>query len=202
MIFRRGSYQKNGMTLIEVLVVVSLISLISIAVYTSLSSALRVWKRSRQAIVEQEIVFFFEKITQDLRNSFLYSGISYEGGENELSFPTIIQTLPDSDSSLSSGEDIDQIGQVSYEYDLNEKALLRRQANYSQAIREKKVPATVVLKNVERVRFRYIYFTDDGEFTNPSVMDTPPSAVEIEVAFGDKKGDRIMRKFIDVPAGN
>ncbi|MCA9405633.1 MAG: hypothetical protein KC684_03785 [Candidatus Omnitrophica bacterium] len=190
------------MTLIEVLVVVSLISLISIAVYTSLSSALRVWKRSRQAIVEQEIVFFFEKITQDLRNSFLYSGISYEGGENELSFPTIIQTLPDSDSSLSSGEDIDQIGQVSYEYDLNEKALLRRQANYSQAIREKKVPATVVLKNVERVRFRYIYFTDDGEFTNPAVMDTPPSAVEIEVAFGDKKGNRVMRKFIDVPVGN
>lgn len=196
-----NAQNKKAMTLIEVLVVVSIIALLSFAIYTSLSSGIRVWRRSQNVVLEEDIVLFFDRVSRDLHNAFEYSLIKFEGKEDSMSFATIVQVLPDANSGFSQDEYIEQIGKVEYSFDGNNDILLRKEANYSQAVKEKFAAERPVLRSVERVRFRYIYYTDEGEFLSSEMLKTLPAGVEIEVTFSDTKGKRVMRKFVDIPVG-
>ena len=87
--------QKNALTLIETLLVVSFVSLVSIAIYKSLASGIKVWGKAHDLVVEEDIAVFFDKITSDLRNTFYYSDLDFYGENYRMSFPTIVHTLKD-----------------------------------------------------------------------------------------------------------
>lgn len=195
------SSSKQGMTLMEVLIVISLISMISVAIYGALSNGINVWEKSNQLVVEEDVAIFFDKIAVDLHNAFLYSKIQFEGNEFRFSFPTVVYTQADSMSGISQDKYVYQIGEVEYYFNLLDKNIYRRQANYSQALSEQFGPPQLLVNSVERLNFRYFYITDEGELLTDSVFEVLPAGIEIEVEFMDSEQNKIMRKIIDVPVG-
>ncbi|KKS44751.1 MAG: hypothetical protein UV05_C0001G0011 [candidate division CPR1 bacterium GW2011_GWA2_42_17] len=186
----------------EVLLVVSLISIINIALYNALVNGLRIWERSQRLVVEQDLAVFFDKIAQDLRNSFLYSRIKFNGNDHRFSFPTRVHILADPKSDSPIDQYISQLGRVEYYFDTIEKKIYRHQANYGQALSEEFSRPTALVNAVETVEFQYIYLTDNEEIVSREVLDIPPSGVDIEVHFSDSGVQKSVRKLIAVPIGS
>ena len=185
----------------EMLIVVSLLSLIGLALYKSLANGIKVWERSQRLVKEEDVALFFEKLTQDLRNTYLYSRIKFEGNELGFSFPAYVKTLADARGHSPRGEYIEQMGRVEYAFDPNKDIIYKRQANYGQALDNHYQPEQVLVRSVERVKFNYFYWTKKEELYSQDVLDVPPSGVEVELEFSDKLGRRSMRKFIEIPVG-
>ncbi|MBU0468379.1 MAG: prepilin-type N-terminal cleavage/methylation domain-containing protein [Candidatus Omnitrophica bacterium] len=192
---------RSAMTLIEILIVTSLIAIISVAIYSCLSSGIRVWQEANRLVVEEDIAIFFDKISKDLRNVYSYSRIKPHGDVFKFSFPTIVYTKADKGSGHPENAYIDQLGKVEYYFDPISDNIYRRQANYSQAISEKYSKESKIVGSVERIKFTYFVLTPEGEIAKNEILDYIPSAVEVLVVFKDSRGERSMRKFIDIPIG-
>lgn len=191
-----------GMTLMEILLVVSLVSMISLALYKSLANGIKVYQRSQRMIVEEDIAVFLDRLTGDLRNTFLFSQIAFEGSELKLSFPTIVRVPADPSSDYPPGEYIDQIGRVEYSFELYDDKLFYKVSDYGQGIDQNFNEPRVLLQNIKNIRFGYISITPEGEVVNPSAYGTLPATVQVEIEFSDEWGKKSIVREIDIPAGS
>ncbi|MBF0523199.1 MAG: hypothetical protein HQL24_09110 [Candidatus Omnitrophica bacterium] len=191
---------RQALTFVEMLIVVCLVSMISIAIYRCFANGLAVWQRSNASIIEEDIVIFFDKIADDLRNAYQDSVMNAEGTTQKFTFPTIVRTLAD-DKSPSSGEYISQMGKVQYAFEVFEGRLYRRQANYGQAFDKKFSESQCLIKGLKDVQFKYFYAKRAENAGSDSVLSALPSGVEVEIEFTDQYGPRTLKKFIDVPLG-
>ena len=189
------------MTFVEVLIVISLIAIISLSLYNALSNGLRVWKKTRELVIEEDIAVFFEKLTKDLRNSYPYSQIPFEATENKFAFPTIVKTIADEAADLPKGELVEQVVRVQYVYDYNNDTITKSVANYSQALQGTYGSEMVLVRAISKLTFRYIYLTKDGEIKSTEASNVFPSSLEVEVEFFDKGKLKKLRKLIDIPIG-
>ena len=86
----RRLLSRRAMTLMEILIVVSLIAMMSVAIFNALSNGMKIWKRSQQMVIEEDIAVFFDKIAHDIRNAFVFSQFRFEGDELRFAFPTMV----------------------------------------------------------------------------------------------------------------
>ncbi len=187
--------KQNSYTLIEMLLVISILSMMSLILFHTLSSGLNIWERSRKFVVEEDIAIFFDKIGQDLRNSFFYSKMSFAGKENFIRFPTRIKVFRSQNEEIFEG-----IGKVEYYFDPNKKSLFRRQLSYGQALRNDPGKERLLLHSVESVHFAY-YFLEGNKSVLKREIDTAmPRGVAVEVEFLDGREKRSLRKLINLPA--
>lgn len=186
------------MTLVEILLVVSMIAMITTALYNCFFNGMKIWERTREFVVEEDVAVFFDKISSELRNTFIHSQLTMNGNNTRFSFPTIIRVIKDSEKE-EEAEYVDQLGQVEYYYDLIERAFLRRQANYGQAVAERWQKPQKVISKVDFVKFRYVYVTDNEEKISDENLEGVPFGVEIEVGFTDKKGRHVLKRLINLP---
>ncbi len=193
--------RKNAMTLIEVLLVVSIVSGLSLALYNGLSMGIKVWERSRVAVKEEDIVIFFDKLTNDLHNSYLFAKIPFQGGESRLIFPTIVLTPADRSLELPEGELIEQTGQVEYYHDILDDTIYRREFNYSQTLNQSQPKPRAVLSEIDGLKFRYFYVTPEGDLYSSDFLDAIPMGIEVEVQFSNNTGQKSFKKYIDIPIG-
>lgn len=193
-------FNRRGMTMVEVLLVASMVAMVTLALFNSFVNGIKIWERSRQLVLEEDIAIFLDKFSVDLRNAFDFSKLPAKGSTYKFAFPTLIHTLADPRAGLPPQEYIDQIGMVEYYYDSTANALFRRQANYGQALRDQFGPPYKLAGHIDSVQFHYHYYIDDGEKVSDGILDYVPSAVEIEIGFSYKPGERrVIRKFINVP---
>ena len=189
------SLKQNAYTLIEMLLVVSILAMMSLALFHALSSGLNIWERSRKFVVEGDIAIFLDKIGQDLRNSFPYSKMPFVGKGTLLRFPTRIRTFRAQDEEI-----LERMGVVEYYFDSGKKSLIRRQFSYGQALRGDPGKERLLLSSVS-VHFAY-YFLEGNEAVLKKEIDTAmPRAVAIEVEFLDGREKRSWRKLINLPQG-
>lgn len=198
----RRKIKKNGFTLIEILLVISLVSLISAALYNALSNGLKIWERSKYLYKEEDVAIFFEKITHELKSAVIYSKLKFEGTQNKISFPAIVKVYPDKKMNVDQDVQIDQIGRVEYYFDYIDKSIYRRQAGYGQALSGVFDEPILQVKAIKDFKFNYLYLNDDGEQFSESVLEVEPYAIEIEVIFEDKFGERVLNKFVNLPIIN
>ncbi len=198
---RKQYWNKRGMTLMEILIVVSLMSMLSLAIYKSLTNGLRVWERSNQMVVEEDILVFFDKMARDVKNAYRHSLVLFEGGMMTFAFPSVVSILPDVQSGLPEDVFVEQLGKVEYYYDTLHKTINRRQAGYGQALQRQFSPPRIMAQSVDRVRFLYYYLADQNELVSEKVLDTMPNGVEVIVKFSDAKGTRELKKYISIPIG-
>ena len=188
------------MTLIEVLIVISIISLLGMTLYAALANGLRVYKRAQEIRLEQDVALFFDKITRDLKNTYSYSKINFEGTLDRLAFPTIVHTLADSQLNLPEGTYVDQMGKGEYYFDYTERALYRHQANYSEAIAEQYGKAQIVVQSLKAVRFHYHYLKDNKEFINDH-SEGLPLGVEVELEISNHAEPFVISRYIPIAVG-
>ena len=120
-----------GMTLIELLITTIILSVISTAIYASLNSGLKIWKRINQPLAHEDLDIFFDRFGRDLRNCARFTGLTFTGTQERVEFPAI---LP----SPRFGGDV--IGRVSYAYDPQAKPLPASSRTSARSIQEKNRP--------------------------------------------------------------
>ena len=200
--FQLKKYKRvRGFTLVEVILTVSILALVSTAIYHTLANGIKLWERSRQAIHEEDISITFDKMQTDLHNAFFYSLIKLEGKKDRLKFSTQVLTKADSKSSFED-EYIDQIGQVEYYFNAAKGQVLRRQRNYSQALKDKGGNEQILLNSIKSLRFRYHYKENNEDVEVSEISKQLPCEVDIFIDFNDQLGIKQLTKTIEFPLGN
>lgn len=177
--------QCRGFTFVETLIVVTIFSVLSLAVYATFTSGMRLWKRVDEiSLTQRRALLRLEKISQDLRQALNFSQIGFSGKSSELFFPLLSND--------------NQILKVTYF--IEEDSLWRRQQTYRDILEEKEPPAArSLLSAVVELKFSFIFKEQDK--ADYSVKDTwakeegAPAAIKIELTV--KK--ETFTKTINIP---
>ncbi len=193
---------RRAFTLIEMLIVASLLSVTGLAVYNAIANGLRVWEYSRRYSAEEDVAIFFEKISGDLHNTYAYSLIEFEGKADKIFIPTIVR-MPADLKTPDKNHIIQQMGAVEYFFQKGKKTIYRRQSNYSQALKtKKKFQAQSLATSVEGLRFIYFFFEDGKIKPKKAVSKQIPVSVLVEVDFAEVGGNiRHLQRIINIPMG-
>jgi len=194
---------KNGFTLIELLIVTALLAVISLAIYATFNSGVKIWQRVNKQIPEEDLDIFLEKFALDLRNSFKFNGFNFLGEEKRFEFPTLVN---------SPGMNKKTVGKVIYLYDSESNIIKRNLLDFSQIYNGEEGTTQELLKNVKSLKFRYyLYDKEKKEYLwqdewlkedlpRPSEQERGlPLAVRIELEFGNGTEIKKFTKTVNIP---
>lgn len=182
-------------TLIEMLVVVSMVSVISLAIYATLSGGLRIWQRVNLNTPAEDIVIFFEKITSDLRNAVKFSSLSFFGEEDNFEFVSLIH---------SHRLDKKTIGKTAYSLDAFSGVLKRYEKDIAHIFKEETGISYNAIGGVEAVRFQYYYYDEENDYylwEDEWLGDGIPLAVRIELMVKTENASEKFTKTVSIPVG-
>ena len=149
------SSDRRGFSLLELMVVVSIVGLVIGVVVACFSGGIRVWESARILThVEQEMYFGVENVRRDIANTFAFHDIQFVGSEQEVSFPALFE---------STGEDGEQelhIGTVKYQYNGADRTLIRLVWAYPGV--EDNAEWEVIATGMDSLQFRYRGGPDSG----------------------------------------
>jgi prepilin-type N-terminal cleavage/methylation domain-containing protein len=195
--------RRKGFTFIEMMLVSAIFATLSVAVFTCLFNGIRLWDRARQLMTEEGSLIFFDRFATDMRNSFSYSKIAFEGRETAVAFPSVVWTAADRVSVRASEGMVDQIGRVEYSFDPAEGVVLRRQANYSQALKGLWGGEQAIVSSVKDLSFRYFYAVSSDARSGAEPGDGLPAGIEVDITVsgGAGKEDKMFKRYFALPAG-
>ena len=199
-----GVMRKNtpqGFTLMEMLLVTSLIAVIAIAVFGAFSNGLKVWARGVVLGHEGDMAIGVDKISEDLRSILSISSIPFKGTQMRMSFPAVVFTPADVRGSRAKEEIIDQVGAIEYRFEPGEGLIYRRQANYGQALKKQWGKDQVIAVGVEDLRFVYYFPGDKGFLRNSHVEGKIPAGVFLQVRLKSDVEGHYLNRFIAIPVG-
>ncbi len=195
-------FKVKAFTLVEVLLVSSLLAIVGIVIFRSFNNGLKLWAKAQRLNRETEVAIFLDKIAEDLRSTIVISGLDYKGTNSQVSFPAIVLTKADTKSSRASEGIIDQIGAVQYRFDPSQHVIFRRQANYSQALRAKWIQEEMSLAvGIDDLSFHYEVSLDKGFTFKSEIKEGFPSGIMVEVRFTDDSGEHQLKRYLPILAG-
>ncbi|MCK5578418.1 MAG: hypothetical protein KAI63_02720 [Planctomycetes bacterium] len=179
---RRSSENKGGragLTLLETLLASVLIAVVGLAVYHAYWQGTNVWRRVQGHGQQKErVIIFLERFSQELRNTFVFQGIPFEGKKKKMSFAGLIKEWDESTNDY-----IYKPGRSNYEFDSGKKVLKGGQFTYSQL---SDVPDSSSLRpeleNILEVDFTYYPGDPIGEgLESWDALGQLPAAVRIRI---------------------
>ncbi len=185
----------RSFTLIELLIVVSMVAMIGLAVYTTFASGLKVWKRVQAEPFEEKMVIAFDKFSHDLHNAFTFTGIKFAGRKDSLTFAAVV---------VSRGFDFMPIGKVSYVFDPAANSLLRSQADMAEIFVDHSPNDTVIIDNIVTAEFAYLRLdaaTNNYIWVDDWALPALPLAVRLQVEYEHEPENLIFTKTVDIPVG-
>jgi len=193
---RECSDHKGGFSLLELMVVVSIIGLVTGVVVASFSGGIKVWESARVLThVEQELYFAVESVRKDLVNTYRFHGISFSGAEREVSFPALLRVTGEE------GLQEKRVGSVKYKFNPAEQTLSRYVWAFPGG--EDGADREVVAGGISGVRFTYL--DGDGLADDGAVLDVwqdPtnfPAVVTMDLIMGGGRAGSevvIQRQFL------
>jgi len=185
----------KGLTLIELLLVVSLLGVVSVVIYTTLSKGIMIWGRVQNEVSLENANIFLERYSEDIRNSYAYSSIRFIGQKTLFECPTIVYTKE---------LEAKTIGQVSYMYDARNKTLTRAFKDISMLYRGKDGEISSELENIEAASFEYYKY--DTETNNYVWMERwseekMPLAVRLKLIINDGTKKIRYAKTVSILSG-
>jgi prepilin-type N-terminal cleavage/methylation domain-containing protein len=187
---------RRAFTLIELLVAMTILAVISLAIYAMLDNGLKIWKKvNNPRIIEEDVDIFFEKFAHDLRNCVEFSGIKFVGTPERLEFATIVN---------SPTMHRNTIGQILYVYDKQTQQLERIQRDYSQIYSKEEGLARSPLDGLESVKFSYYIQNKNSEkrvWVQESPIDKIPLAVRIELQLTHGTETSTFARTVSIPVG-
>lgn len=186
-------------TLTEMILVISLISLLSVAAFQSLTNGIKVWDRSRRFDVEEDMAIVLDRFAGDVRQALDYSLGTFDGTDRRVVFFTRVRTQVD--KALTDSPDmVEQIGSVEYVFRQGNNSLYRRQANYGQSMKKRFGNSRRMAKDIYSMRFVYYVF-EDGEMKSKARWTGPlPAGVKIVIDVMERSGrKRRITRYVPVP---
>lgn len=194
----------HGFTFVELLIAAVLSALVLSALYSGFKSGVFVWRHAQQNNIKQEeIILFTEKLSGELSNSFVFTGIGFKGEAFEVSFPSLLISTTREEIPVL----IRKPGRVVYNWDEENKLVSRRQYDYSQIYQDQEdVPARELVAGIIGVTFAYYKYDADAEDYIWSEEwlegDQLPQAVKVEIKFKDTKdNEKTITRIIPIPNG-
>lgn len=198
---QKNKYSQKAFTLIEVLLVLSLLSVISVAVYRALANGLAIWEKRSQTDTQEDILIFFEKLTEDLQKAVPFSRIPFDGQKSSVSFAALIKTPADRAINGRNDEYVEQIGQVEYYFDSMKKSLVREQKNYSQAVNKKSGSERVLVQGLLSVKFDYFYKENDAYTAVSEIHEAVPAVIMVTLKFLEEEKEKTVSRTVIIPVG-
>ena len=183
-----------GFTLVELIISGAIILLVSVTVYSVFASGINVWKKANQAKNKgYALRLVAEKLSIELRNTFRFSTIAFEGAPDTVSFAGIVDS---------------QVSRISYLKD-EDNNFCRRLQSYPEVFEKgESGKYSQLFPGLKQLKFEYCYFDNaSGEYRwkdewVKEEQDTIPRAVRIELVFEDQAGQESkFLKTIFIPIG-
>jgi prepilin-type N-terminal cleavage/methylation domain-containing protein len=159
--------KKNGFTFIELIIAVTIFSIIALSVYSVFRAGVRLWSGTNRLIrANQSARYFFNTISKDLKNSVSYNAASlalktfgssgskranFEGEKQRMSFITLV------DVSEGSVPPHTELARVVYSFDKPGKAVARSVAAKAEGLNEDRAPAADILNDIDDKDFGFEY---------------------------------------------
>jgi len=167
----------------ELLIAVSIFSVVSIAIYSTFSSGAAVLRRVKNIdIAQQKILLKQERFARELRTQPTYNKQLFLGTKTKISFPGSLDYLP---------------SRITYYFDSSSFCLMRVSDALSQIItsfgtldEELKAKPSVFLSNIEDVQFAYLYCDskkNEYSWVDEWSQDYLPVAVKFTITKKDQK---------------
>jgi len=193
----RSRRKEQGFTLIELVVSLTIFSVISLSIYSSFAGGISVWRKAQEfSSVYQTARLLLDDIAMELKNAVKVSGTEFNGGPRRLSFITLRQA-----SHGASARRDTQIAKVTFEVlrdpSASGYALFRRQASNLKVRGE----AELIVGSLSSLDFQYTYINSVGELqpwaTVWKMSDELPLGVKITLNIGGTQ----FTKMVFIPHG-
>ncbi len=191
--------KRIGFTLVELLVASMLVSIVGLAVYSTLCQGLAVWKRAVREDFVIDTDFFLERLAQDLRNPLLFTQPSFSGKKEALEFFSFA-AVNGKKSSLSSSLP----AQVSYVFDRKSREVRKREVNYVELLHPGQASLgteKMIMNGIENLTFQYYAYDDRTQsfrWWDHWTGSCFPKAVQVraELASSEKQ---VITRIIPIP---
>jgi prepilin-type N-terminal cleavage/methylation domain-containing protein len=193
--------KRSAFTLIELIITITIFTVIIAAVYSAFYIGIKTWRRSDAGGDVQKVRLGLLKIQKELKDSFFFSKILFKGTAEEITFPLSI-----------SDEDAKKIYVITYRVSQDEqtglKQLIRRQKIFSDNANMEEVEekTKTLLPFMKSIRFEYAYKPNDAskDFEWENIWEGEkqnklPSGVRISLQASDS--DEIYSKVIFLQQG-
>jgi len=193
---RRTFRLRRGFTLIEMLIVTVILSVISLAIYSSFASGMRIWKRLSAPSESEDQVVFFDRLGHDLRNAVKISGTALSGSEDQVEFLLLAD---------SKAMGIRTVSRAGYAYEADSGSIKRWLQDYSAMFTGLEPGKRIVLSGVSQAKFSYYFFKQDEKsyawidrWSNVNL----PLAVRVELEFDRSHGGGNVSRTFSIPVGS
>ncbi len=190
----KGLRFSAGFTLVELIISGVIILLVSVTVYSVFASGINVWKKANQAKSKgYALRLVIEKMSMELRNTFKFATIPFEGSEDTVYFAGLVDN---------------QVSRISYFLD-DEENFCRRVQNYPEVFgKGESGQYSTVFSGVKQLKLEYCYLDNasgDYKWKDDWIkeeQDTIPQALKIELTFeGGNEEESKFTKTIFIPIG-
>lgn len=198
-------------TLIEILIAVSIFSIIAVVMYSSFRAGTVSLRRINSEIeAQQTLRYFFQTVTKDIKNMVSFTELPFEGDSQNLKFVSI---------GKSYGDIVPMMRSITYSLstDSGYSSLQRKEVKVSDILKADESEETklveskeILIENITKLRFRYLSVQDseaEGSFKYEWLeiwesIDKRPIAIEMQFSILDTlSGDEMeYSKKVFIPS--
>ncbi len=208
----RSLSAKKAFTLIELLVSITIFALAGVAAHTVLANGITAWRRgNKDRTYLRKVRLVTESMARDLRNTFKFSEIAFQGEEESIIFPvlTLSEPDPDLDENEAGYEAGYEVGRVAYFYDKERKAISKEEKTLAEVYQEEGETGEgkVLFEHIRQLEFSYCYLdnaTGDYKWKDDwkeEEQDSIPVGVKIKITFEKEIELEDFEKKIFIPIG-
>ena len=179
---------RGGFTLIEVVIVTAMVAVISLAIYSTLSNGLRIWKRVNESLPAEDISIFLEKFSADARTAVVSATIKFSGGKDNCATPALI-AAPWLNNAKT-------IGQAVYTYDAAARRITRRARDFSRLYRDEPGLISGTVDHIRSVEMSYYSYDPEKkqyQWTSEWQKEGFPHAVRITLTTDEPAPQEVTR---------
>ena len=192
----------RGLTLIELLVTLALLSITMVIAFSMFSGAGRIWQRAQcETGKEQQVLLAFQDLRVHLRSFQAYAKFKFKGEDDEIQFPLLAP------SPLRKSDGLYEPALASYYLRKEDGVLCRAVMPYrlTRENRYKDPTCTEVLTGVEKFKLSYYGYnaSSKNHSWRGSWSETTPLSIKIELTYHDICSEAHAKRTqtITLPAG-
>lgn len=192
----------RGFTLAELLIAISLMSIIAGVVTATIMGGTQLWQRLQcQGFQDKEILLAVEEMRRGLHNYHAFEPIEFEGKYDQVSFPTMITV------NHGAEKEVREPGMRRYFLNRKEDVICRSEVPYRlMRKRDLKNVCKPLAENVDILSFQYLKKDENDEkpvWSKKWIAPQAPISLKMDLRYHDRcSEEKIRRSYtITFPTG-
>ena len=178
----------KGFTLVELLMVTALLSVVLLAVFSTYSSGIRIWREVKDAGIldKRELYTSLEKMKRELMGHIRdFTHIEFEGSHGKLIFPAVSK---------------EGVMHTTYYFDKSASTFFKESYRFSDSLKEKMDKEKREAFSADEVKFSYLFYDPEKEtgvwMTDfEEAKEGVPEAVRLDIRIAEEE----LNEYIFIP---